>query len=73
MSAALDRIIEEVRTLPLDEVLLLREELDRIQAAGRADLVRSIKGKYAHVQTSGEEFAARKAEEIALEDRRSRQ
>lgn len=33
-------------------------------------LARSIAGKYAFVDTSSEEFAARKAEEIALEDRR---
>lgn len=37
----------------------------------RADIIRSIRGKYAHLPTSSDDFAARKAEEIALEDRRS--
>jgi hypothetical protein len=72
MSAVLDRIIEEVRALPPDELRLLREELDRMQAESHAAFVREVKGKYAHVPTSSEAFAARKAEEIALEDRRSR-
>lgn len=83
MSQALDRIIEEVRQLSPDEQERLREMLNRKQhlfasdthtdeQARRADLIRSIRGKYAHLQTSSDDFAARKAEEIELEDRRSR-
>lgn len=72
MSVVLDRIIEEVRTLPPDELRLLREELDRVEVEVRAIHVRSTKGKYAHLPTGSEDFASRKAEEIELEDRRNR-
>ena len=81
MSQTLDRIIEEVRQLAPDERRQLREMLDREphpltsdsltpEQARRAALIRSIRGKYAHLPTSSDDFAARKAEEIALEDRR---
>jgi len=74
MSATLDKIIAEVRQLPPDEQQQLREMLERdslsSEQAGRAALSRSIRGKYRDVLTSSEEFAARKAEEIALEDHR---
>jgi hypothetical protein len=73
MSATLDKIIEEVRTLSPEEQRQLREMLDREAQASeqsrRAALSRSIRGKYAHLGVSSDEFAARKAEEIALEDR----
>ena len=36
----------------------------------RASVVRAVRGKYAHLQISSEEFAAQKREEIRLEDRR---
>jgi len=45
----------------------LRDVLDR---EARTAELRRIQGKYAHLTTSSESFAARKAEEIALEDRR---
>ncbi len=67
MSATLDRIIEEVRQLPPDDQQRLRDVLDR---EARTAELRRIQGKYAHLTTSSEAFAARKAEEIALEDRR---
>ncbi|MBA2646081.1 MAG: hypothetical protein H0U81_04705 [Pyrinomonadaceae bacterium] len=67
MSATLDRIIEEVRQLLPDEQRQLRDVLDR---EARTAELRRIQGKYAHLTTSSESFAARKAEEIALEDRR---
>lgn len=41
--------------------------LNRLQ---RVALSREIRGKYAHLPTSSESFAARKADEIALEERR---
>jgi hypothetical protein len=37
--------------------------------AERKALVDSLWGKYAHVKTSSEDFARRKAEEIELEER----
>ncbi|MDQ3254549.1 MAG: hypothetical protein M3R15_11680 [Acidobacteriota bacterium] len=74
MSATLDRIIEEVRQLPPEEQQQLREILDTeiytSEQERRIRLSESIRGKYRDVLTSSELFAARKAEEIALEDRR---
>jgi hypothetical protein len=73
MSATLDKIIEEVRALSPEEQQQLREMLDREAHASeqsrRAALSRTIRGKYAHLGVSSDAFAARKAEEIALEDR----
>lgn len=73
MSATLDRIIAEVRALSPDEQRQLRELLDREARPAEQDernrLAESIRGKYRDVLTSSEEFAARKAEEVALEDR----
>lgn len=74
MSATLDKIFEEVRQLPPAEQQRLREMLDTELSAAeleqRTRLSESIRGKYRDVLSSGELFAARKAEEIALEDRR---
>src|SRR5436190_551008 len=36
----------------------------------RASVVRAVRGKYAHLRISSEEFAAQKQEEVSLEDRR---
>ncbi len=73
MSATLDRIIEEVKALPPEERRQLWEvlntEANDSERSRRAALARSIRGKYRDVLTSSEEFAARKAAEIALEDR----
>lgn len=75
MSTTLDRIIEEVRALPPDEQKVLRELLDKesrdSEQARRIALSRTIRGKYAHLNISSDDFAAQKAEEIALEDRHS--
>jgi hypothetical protein len=75
MSATLDKIIEEVRALSPEEQQQLREMLERethnSEQEKRAALSRSIRGKYAHLGVSSDDFAARKAEEIALEDRHS--
>ncbi len=74
MSAILDKIIAEVRALPPDEQRQLRELLDREATSAeqehRVRLANSIRGKYRDILTSSEGFAARKAEEIAREDRR---
>ena len=70
MSATLVKIIEEARALPPDELRQLLEELEKIEVQMRGFHVQQVKGKYAHVATSSDEFAAAKAEEIALEDRR---
>ncbi len=67
MSTTLDKIIEEVRHLPPDEQEQLREILDK---ESRTAELRRIQGKYAHLTTSSEDFARRKAEEIEREDRR---
>lgn len=73
MSATLDRIIEEVRQLSPDEQRQLREMIEREtyghERSRRAALSRAIRGKYAHLGVSSDDFAARKAEEVALEDR----
>lgn len=63
----LEEIIEEVKTLSADEQRQLREALEKDE---RTAELRKIQSKYADMQTSSEAFAARKAEEIALEDRR---
>jgi hypothetical protein len=72
-SRSLEEIIEEVKTLSPDEQQQLREALAKESGSAeqleRARLADSIRGKYGNVLTSSEEFAARKAEEIVLEDR----
>jgi hypothetical protein len=69
MSATLDKIIEEVRTLSPDEQRQLRELLER---ETRPALARSIRGKYAHLTTSSEAFIAQKHEETEREDSKFR-
>jgi len=66
-SQALEQIIEEVNTLTPEERRQLLAHLERDERT--ADL-RRIQGKYAEMKTGSEAFAARKAEEIELEDRR---
>jgi len=71
------QLLEKTLTLMPDERrqltnLLNRASLDMMNQETKADFARSIKGKYAHLHTSSEAFAVRKAEEIELEDRRSR-
>jgi len=73
MSSTLEKIFEEVRALPPEEQHQLMEMLERethnSEQSRRAALSRSIRGKYAHLGVSSDDFAAHKAEEIALEDR----
>ncbi len=64
MSTAVEKILEQVQQLTPTE----REEL--LNALGKTAFRHSVYGKYAGVHTSSEEFCARKAEEVALEERR---
>lgn len=75
-------ILTKMNGLDADQLQQLRERLNREahllmpsvltpEQQRRADLIRSIRGKYSYLPTSSDDFAARKAEEIALEDRRS--
>lgn len=71
--STLEKVIEEVKSLTPEERRQLRELLDR-EARGaeqeeRGRLASAVRGKYRDVLTSSEDFIARKAEEIALEDR----
>jgi len=68
-TATLDRIIEEVKTLPTDERRQLLEQLERDE---RTAELRRIRRKYAHVKLSSDAFAAHKTDDIELEDRRRR-
>ena len=71
MGAILDKIVEEFRTLEPEEQGQLLEMLEREKRSSeRAALARSIRGKYAHVQTSSEDFIALKHEETKREDAR---
>ena len=49
--------------------LLNREAVDS-GLVDRASMVRAVRGKYAHLRISSEEFAAQKQEEMRLEGRR---
>lgn len=72
--ATLEQLIEEAKSLTPEEQRQLRAALDKeTQSAEQAErnrLASGIRGKYANILSSSEEFAARKAEEIELEDRR---
>jgi len=63
----LEQIVEEVKALPPEQRQQLRAFLDK---EARTAELRRIQEKYAHFTTSSEAFAARKAEEIELEERR---
>ena len=65
-SQALEHIIEEVNTLTPEERRQLLAHLERDERTGN---LRRIQAKYAGMKTSSDAFAARKAEEIELEDR----
>jgi hypothetical protein len=62
----LEQVIEEAKSLTLEEQHQLREAMDK---EARTAELRRIQDKYATVPSSSEEFAAHKAEEIMLEDR----
>ena len=69
MKNAVNLTPDEMRRLDFALNKVLWETAD---VETRRGLVHSIRGKYAHLPISSNDFAARKAEEIALEDRRSR-
>lgn len=71
MSATLDRIVEEFRSLEPEEQGRLLEILEQEKRSSeRVALARSVRGKYAHVLTSSEDFIALKREETRREDAR---
>lgn len=71
MSTTLDKFVEEFRALEPEEQGRLLEMLEREKRSSeRAALARSIRGKYAHVRTSSEDFNALKREETRREDSR---
>jgi hypothetical protein len=66
-------IMEKTLTLMPDDVRRLRDFLNEatFSLAGserRARMVRSVRGKYAHVRTSSEDFITLKREETRRED-----
>lgn len=74
---ALVYILEQVHALHPNERRQLRDALNHLaleisSPIVKAASVQEVRGKYAHLPTSSAAFASRKAEEIALEDRRSR-
>ena len=74
MSQAVERILAEINTLTPAEQRELQGLLGQNQTSPprpTAELVNEIKGKYSFVATSSEAFAARKQEEIDLEDGRN--
>lgn len=70
-------IIESLANLSDDELFQVKEMITQsflrenpIQSEEeRKQLIRSLRGKYAHVATSSEDFARRKQDEIDWEDR----
>jgi hypothetical protein len=66
-SSVLETIMEEVKSLTAEERQRLLEALEQEQ---HAELVRSVRGKYAHLGVSTEVVLRSKAEEIELEERR---
>ena len=67
-------LLEKRNALPSEERQRLSDLVNRAVAdsglVDRAAIVRSIRGKYAHLGMSSEEFATQKQQEIELEDRR---
>ncbi len=62
----LEEVVKQVKSLTPDQLRQLREALGKEARTGE---LRRIQGKYAHLTTNSESFAARKPEEIELEDR----
>jgi hypothetical protein len=79
LSGEATNIIEKALSLSPDDRDRLLDKFSRgsdrrrSRVEARRNLTRSVRGKYANLPTSSEAFASRKAEEIALEDRRSEQ
>jgi hypothetical protein len=74
MSPAVEKILAEINSLAPAEQREIRKLLGQNPTSASrptAQLVNQIKGKYSFVATSSEAFAARKQEEIDLEERRN--
>lgn len=73
MSLLLEKL-EEMKSLPPDERApsAARQHYlyERLEREERRTLSRQIRGKYAHLLPSSDDFAALKANEIAQEERR---
>ncbi len=72
MSPAIEKILEEISNLTAAEQLEILKLLGQSHTPSpqpTAQLVNEIKGKYSFGATSSEAFAARKQEEIDLEDK----
>jgi hypothetical protein len=65
-SQILEQIIEEAKALTPEE---RRQLIAHLEKDERTAQLRRIQSKYAGMKTSSDAFAARKAEEIDLEDR----
>jgi hypothetical protein len=71
MTPAVEKILAEINSLAPAEQQEIRKLLGPTPTSASrptAQLVNKIKGKYSFVATSSETFAARKQEEIDLED-----
>lgn len=78
-----EQLIQEIESLPTELVnqalyLIhsLKSNIPQRQKslatnAKKVEFIRSMRGKYAHLQTSSEQFAQRKQEEIEWENRNS--
>ena len=70
-TGTLDRMIEGLSAEERRRLIEILSEDQRSPEQEKRDrMAQSIRGKYKHVLTSSEEFARRKAEELALEERR---
>jgi len=67
--SVLETIMREVKSLTPEERQELLETLEQEQ---RAELVRRVRGKYAHLGVATDEVVRIKTEEIDLEERRGR-
>jgi hypothetical protein len=74
LAAGLIYFLEKRNALTHDERQRLRDKLNQAAldsgVVSRADMVREVRGKYAHLPTSSQEFALQKSEEIGRENRR---
>jgi hypothetical protein len=68
----MNKIVEEFRALPPEEqrqlLEMLEQETGSSERAKRVALARTIRGKYAHLMTSSEDFITHKRDETKLED-----
>ncbi|HEV2761901.1 MAG TPA: hypothetical protein VGV38_02815 [Pyrinomonadaceae bacterium] len=74
LAAGLLFLLEKRKALTPDELPRLQETLNRVAldsgVVSRAEVVREVSGKYAHLPTGSEAFASQKREEVEREARR---